>query len=348
MLPRVLKTQIGNSKMSHEAHDPADSAEEKGTGVVSNEPVSPETKARARPAKKAVKQAVRQITTPEEAQQVADTMLDAAAEVKERDVREEAPAEAELAQAIQEAAVSTSGTEKASATLLTAAQQVAGSTGETREALEQALQAVLNPEQRGEHDPELEQQRFFLREAILARMKPYQKLDVRLFLTINHLPHTRLTNLIMSAFTIAFNGGLAWFVGLFGAMLLNRRRHRRAFLQIAPPLWVATLIVEYPIKYYFRRRRPFIDIVQAITVGRKPGSYSFPSGHSAAAFAGAWLLTRRYPALVPLWFVVAALVAFSRIYLGVHYPGDVVSGSLIGTVLAEAMRRVIDAGDDCD
>jgi undecaprenyl-diphosphatase len=131
-------------------------------------------------------------------------------------------------------------------------------------------------------------------------------------------------------------------------MLLNRRRHRRAFLQIAPPLWFATLIVEYPIKYYFRRRRPFIDIVQAVTVGRKPGSYSFPSGHSAAAFAGAWLLTRHYPALAPLWFLVAALVAFSRIYLGVHYPGDVLSGSLIGTVLAEVMRRVIDAGDDCD
>ncbi|NJN98884.1 MAG: hypothetical protein HC875_34705 [Anaerolineales bacterium] len=65
--------------MSDEAHNPADPAEEKGTGVVSNEPVSPEAKAKAGPAKKAVKQAVRQITTPEEAQQVADTMLDAAA-----------------------------------------------------------------------------------------------------------------------------------------------------------------------------------------------------------------------------------------------------------------------------
>ena len=120
------------------------------------------------------------------------------------------------------------------------------------------------------------------------------------------------------------------------------------FCRSAPPLWFATLIVEYPIKYYFRRRRPFIDIVQAITVGRKPGSYSFPSGHSAAAFAGAWLLRRHYPRLTPLWYLIASLVAFSRIYLGVHYPGDVVSGSLLGTALAEAIRRVIDADDECD
>jgi undecaprenyl-diphosphatase len=330
--------------------DPTSQAEAEEAKPAATEPVSPEARAKAEPAKEAVKEAVGEITTPEEAQQVAETVLDAAAGPTERDIREEAPAEAEPGQAVKAtAATTTPGPEKAAATLLTAAEQVAGSSGETREAMEQALQSVLNPEQRGERDPELEQQRSLLREAILARMKPYQKIDARLFLAANHLPHTPLTNGLMSALTLAFNGGIAWFAGLFGAMLFNRRRHRRSFLQIAPPLWFATLIVEYPIKYYFRRRRPFIDIVQAITIGRKPGSYSFPSGHSAAAFAGAWLMSRHYPLLTPLWYVIAALVAFSRIYLGVHYPGDVISGSLIGTLLAEAMRRVIDAADDdCD
>ncbi|HXV42821.1 MAG TPA: phosphatase PAP2 family protein [Anaerolineae bacterium] len=330
--------------------DPTSQAEVEEAKPAAAEPVSPEARAKAAPAKEAVKEAIGEITTPEEAQQVADTVLDAAAGPTERDIREEVPAEPEPGQAVKAAAATTTpGPEKASATLLTAAEQVAGSSGETREALEQALQSVLNPEQRGERDPELEQQRSLLREAILARMKPYQKIDVRLFLAVNHLPHSPLTNGIMSALTIAFNGGIAWFAGLFGAMLFNRRRHRRPLLQIAPPLWFATLIVEYPIKYYFRRRRPFIDIVQAITIGRKPGSYSFPSGHSAAAFAGAWLMSRHYPLLTPLWYVIATLVAFSRIYLGVHYPGDVISGSLIGTLLAEVMRRVIDAADDdCD
>lgn len=65
------------------------------------------------------------------------------------------------------------------------------------------------------------------------------------------------------------------------------------------------------------------------------------SGHSAAAFAGAILLAREYPGAARGFFGLAALVAFSRIYLGAHYPGDVVSGSLLGTVLARIYSRLL-------
>jgi undecaprenyl-diphosphatase len=106
------------------------------------------------------------------------------------------------------------------------------------------------------------------------------------------------------------------------------------------PLSVATTLVEYPIKAFLRRRRPFIDFVQATVIGKKPGSWSMPSGHSASAFAGAWLFSREYPRQRPLFFLLAALVAFSRIYLGDHYPGDVASGALSGIVIAEIVRRV--------
>jgi undecaprenyl-diphosphatase len=307
---------------------------------------SPEAKAAAEPAKIAVKAALREIKTPEQADQAAAEMVAAAAGTTEKQVREEGGAAPDPAQAIQAAAESTPGSEKAPATLIEAAKQVAGSSGETREALEQALQEVTDPEQHGVTEPETQQPLDMLRVAILKQMKPYQAIDARLYLAINHLPHTPLTNWLMYFVTMIMNGGFGWLLGLMLAALIDRKRGRQALLQIVPPLWFATITVEYPIKYYFRRRRPFVDVIQAIAVGKKPGTFSFPSGHSAAAFAGAWLLSRHYRRLTPLWYAIAALVGFSRIYLGAHYPGDVLSGALSGTAIAEATRWVIDKGDD--
>jgi undecaprenyl-diphosphatase len=306
---------------------------------------SPEAKAAAEPAKTAVKEALQEIKTPEQADRVAAEVVAAAGSTTEKQVREQGGATPDPAQAIQ-AAASTPGAEKAPATLVEAAKQVAGSSGETREALERALQEATNPEQQGLPTAETPEPLDMLRAAILKQMKPYNAIDARLFLAINHLPHTRLSNRFMYFVTTIMNGGFGWVLGLTIAAMLNRKRGRQALLQVVPPLWFATMTVEYPIKYYFRRRRPFVDVVQAIAVGRKPGSFSFPSGHSAAAFAGAWLLSRHYPRLASLWYTIAALVGFSRIYLGAHYPGDVLSGALAGTTIAEAARWVIDKSDD--
>src|SRR4029453_16435591 len=108
-------------------------------------------------------------------------------------------------------------------------------------------------------------------------------------------------------------GGHAWILVLLADALCQRRRGIQTALSVLPPLYLATYTVEVPVKKYFRRRRPFISIVRAIVVGRKPGSFSFPSGHSAAAFAGATLLQTYYPRGRGLFFVIALLVAFSRI-----------------------------------
>jgi undecaprenyl-diphosphatase len=307
---------------------------------------SPEAKAAAEPVKEAVKQALQEIKTPDQADQVATQVIAAASGATEQEIREHGSAAPEPAQAIQSVAAATPGAEKAPATLVEAAVQVAASSGETREALEQAIQEATNPEQQGETQADTKEPLDMLRGAILKQMKPYQAIDARLYLAVNHLPHTRLTNRLMYGVTAIMNGGFGWVLGLVIAATLNKKRGRQALLQVVPPLWFATMTVEYPIKYYFRRRRPFVDVVQAIAVGKKPGTYSFPSGHSAAAFAGAWLLRRHYPKLATLWYAIAGLVGFSRIYLGAHYPGDVFSGAISGVAIAEAARWVIDKGDE--
>lgn len=304
---------------------------------------SPEAQAEAEPAKDALKEALHAVKTPESAERVADQVIAAAGDVPAEKVREEEGAAAQPAQAVQSAAA-TPGVEKAPATLVEAAKQVAGSSGEKREALEEALKEATNPQQ-GQVDPELQEPLNLLRDALLHRMKPLQAIDARMFLAINHLPHPPIANDFMYALTTIMTGGWGWVLGLGAVTIADKRRGLQALHQVVPPLWFSTMVVEYPIKYYFRRRRPFIDIVQAIAVGKKPGSYSFPSGHSAAAFAGAWLLRKQYPELTALWYLIASLVAFSRIYLGAHYPGDVVSGALSGTVLAEVARWAIETAD---
>ena len=93
-----------------------------------------------------------------------------------------------------------------------------------------------------------------------------------------------------------------------------------------------------------RRRRPD-RIAQEVPLARQvdmPVSSSFPSGHAAAAFAFATGVAHVSPAAAAPLRALAALVAYSRIHTGVHYPGDVVAGALLGTALAEATAHALD------
>ena len=65
-------------------------------------------------------------------------------------------------------------------------------------------------------------------------------------------------------------------------------------------------------------------------------SSSFPAGHAATAFAGAVLLSFVAPRLAPLFCVLAALIGFSRVYVGVHYPTDVLAGAVLGAAVGAA------------
>lgn len=307
---------------------------------------SPEAQAQAAPAKATLEQALREIKTPEQAREIIQAILAAAGNATEYQIRQQEQAPETRDRLHIEEAAAKLGPEQTAAIILAAARDVASSSGETREALEQAVHSATAPQQEQRYDPSLQSSLNLLRGELLNHMRPLQAVDARIFLAINHLPHPRLANQFMYGLTRIMNAGWGWIIGLIIASIFDRHRGRRALHQVLPPLWFATMTVEYPIKTYFRRRRPFIDIVQAISVGKKPGTFSFPSGHSAASFAGARLISRHYPELTPLWYLIAATVGFSRVYLGAHYPGDVASGALVGTIIAELTRWVIEQGDD--
>jgi undecaprenyl-diphosphatase len=295
----------------------------------------------------ALEAALTEVDSPEKAEQVIADLKEAAGGRTAEDVQKITPSPAsaeQAAQQVQQAAEAAPEGAKAQTALTEAARAVTTATGAEREALSQAAQAALNPEQRGvPADDATKEQRDYLREALFHQLKPLDALDAKLFLKINGLPHTYPLNNFFYDISAAFTGGAAWYA-LMGIVALRYPAFGRSVIrQTVLPLLIASGIVEFPIKSYFRRKRPFISIVQAIVVGRKPGTWSFPSGHSAVAFAGAWLLGRHFPNQRALLYAVAGMVAFSRIYLGNHYPGDVVAGSSLGVVFAMAARKVLGA-----
>lgn len=306
---------------------------------------TPEEKAQAKPVRRALKEAVAKVDSPEKADKVIEDLEIANHGKTTKDVQQAQPATAtpaSAAQQVEKAAKTAPKGKKTEQVLEATARVLTTPDKRQREVVSEAVQEVLNPEQQGAPPSVANaEQREYLREAVLKRLKPVDALDANLFLSVNHLPHSRLLNSLFYSLTLAFNGGATWFVASAIAVLLKRRGFKEMLRDVAVPLTLTTALVEYPIKAYFRRRRPFISIIQAIVIGKKPGTWSFPSGHSASAFGGAWLLTRKFPRLSLLTYPIAGLVAFSRIYLGDHYPGDVASGSLLGFLFAMLIRKLL-------
>ena len=100
--------------------------------------------------------------------------------------------------------------------------------------------------------------------------------------------------------------------------------------------WFAT-----GIKALVDRPRPPLRYPEPKTLVPVPHDASFPSGHAATSFAAATVLTFAFPRLAAPLFVLAAAVAFSRVYVGVHYPLDVIGGAALGVLVAIALRRLV-------
>ncbi len=142
------------------------------------------------------------------------------------------------------------------------------------------------------------------------------------------------------AITSSANYSRLWLVIAAALALCGGRRGRQAAVRGTIALAIAAAVANGPAKLLVRRRRPRRR--SAPTLIRMPRSTSFPSGHSASAFAFATGASAELPVLAPVLVPLAGAVAYSRVHTGVHYPSDVVAGALIGTasgVIAGALTN---------
>lgn len=167
--------------------------------------------------------------------------------------------------------------------------------------------------------------------------------DVRIYESIAGAPTPRLDRALrglsraadFSRLSLAAAAGLALFGGPQG-----RRAAARGLACVA----VTSGVVNLALKPLARRRRPHLH-AEAVAPGARvpmPDSHSFPSGHSAAAFAFATGAGRAMPQTALPLGALATAVAYSRVHTGVHYPSDVLVGALCGILLARFTERVLD------
>ena len=143
----------------------------------------------------------------------------------------------------------------------------------------------------------------------------------------------------MKAVTFLGNGG--WFFILLGVLLLFFKRTRRYGAVMLAALAVDFIILNLGLKNLVQRVRPYDQFHDLILIVSRPSDFSFPSGHSGAAFASAFALLFSLPRGEKRWgwamTALAVLIGFSRLYVGVHFPTDVLGGMAVGFFSALAV-----------
>ena len=129
------------------------------------------------------------------------------------------------------------------------------------------------------------------------------------------------------------NGGMIWIVATI--VLLIPKKTRKAGIMSAVALLGSLIINNNIVKNIVQRPRPFVTFTDMQIIIPTPSEFSFPSGHTSSSFAAAAVFYRHLPKKLGLPAVIlAGLIGFSRLYVGVHYPTDVIAGVLMGILLS--------------
>ena len=170
-------------------------------------------------------------------------------------------------------------------------------------------------------------------------------MDAGILLFLQDVVRNPVLTPIFKGITTLGNGAVLWI--LISLVLLLFRKTRTVGITSILALLVSLVINNIVLKNLVARVRPYEVIEGLVLIIQKPWDYSFPSGHTGSSFAADWVFYRKLPKRfgIPA-LVLAGLIGLSRLYLGVHYPTDVLfgvfSGIGSGCIALLIMKAVID------
>jgi len=169
-------------------------------------------------------------------------------------------------------------------------------------------------------------------------LEAIHNIDLNILKNLHDLVQNPFFDKVMPYITYLGNSGLIWIV--VSVIMICIKKYRKTGILCLSALLLTTLLGEGIIKHLVQRQRPYNHIDSLNLLISEPITYSFPSGHTASSFAAATVLSCRMPKLTPWVFSFAVLIAFSRLYLMVHYPTDVLAGALLGTLCALIVLKI--------
>lgn len=167
-----------------------------------------------------------------------------------------------------------------------------------------------------------------------------QGIDIQILNFIQEAMKSSTMDTVMQIITLLGNWGFIWIV--ITVLLLVSKNYKISGLKLLLALLMCTVLGSVILKPLIARPRPFtLDSSVSLLIAT-PSDFSFPSGHAMSAFAAATIIFFTDHKYGLFAFILAVLMAFSRLYLYVHYPSDVICGAIMGVLVALLAKYIVD------
>ena len=144
---------------------------------------------------------------------------------------------------------------------------------------------------------------------------------------------------IIPKITFLGNGGFIWV--LTAIILLFFKKYRKGGIAILIALAFGAILGSFVLKPLIARPRPFHSMEELSLLIKSPTGFSFPSGHTMSSFSAAYILNYINKKFGYFAIPLAILIAFSRLYLYVHFPSDILAGAILGTLISYLTVKVL-------